>query len=109
MKEKTKRCSKCGEVKAAANFAKDISRPDGLNAECRQCRRQRYQAAHGGVEHALRYFTDEELMGEVVRRDTAYQVLESIDLEDIVSYLRGLSNTALGSLVSKLQGEGSEE
>ncbi len=34
----TKRCSKCGEVKAADLFSRDASRKDGRQAGCKACR-----------------------------------------------------------------------
>lgn len=82
-----KRCSRCGQEKPLADFGGDASRKDGLNKECRECRRQRYQQLHGGLQQALRRFTDSELIGEVLRRDAVYELLESLDPADIAAYL----------------------
>ncbi len=89
-KTKKKRCSQCGREKPLTDFARNVGRHDGLDHVCRECRRQDYQNAHGGVQRALRKFTDAELIGEVLRRDKSYKVLESIDGADIVAYLAQL-------------------
>ncbi len=89
-KTKKKRCSQCGREKPLAGFARNVGRHDGLDHVCRECRRQNYQDEHGGVQRALRKFTDAELIGEVLRRDKSYKVLESIDGADIVAYLAQL-------------------
>lgn len=38
MSEQTKKCSKCGEVKATTEFYKDKSKKDGRTSRCRVCR-----------------------------------------------------------------------
>ena len=37
MTEKTKRCSKCGEIKTLSEFGKNAAAKDGLQSWCRQC------------------------------------------------------------------------
>ncbi len=84
----TKRCYRCGRALPVSAFGPNIARRDGLNDECRECRRQRYMEAHGGLQHAMRRFSDDELLDELHRRFTAYEVLESLRRDDVVSYLR---------------------
>jgi hypothetical protein len=40
-----KRCWRCGHVKAIADFPRDRSRGDGLDPQCRKCRREQNRAA----------------------------------------------------------------
>ena len=37
----TKKCSKCGQVKDIADFTRKAASPDGLFAQCKQCKRSR--------------------------------------------------------------------
>jgi len=39
----TKKCSKCGEVKAVSEFNKNKNRKDGLHTYCKKCVKQYYQ------------------------------------------------------------------
>lgn len=37
-----KKCNKCSELKSFDQFAKDKTRNDGLNSNCKQCKKQHY-------------------------------------------------------------------
>lgn len=37
---KSKKCTKCGEVKALTEFYKDITRNDGLCYRCKSCKKK---------------------------------------------------------------------
>ena len=41
---RTKKCTKCGEVKAVSEFHKDKYSKDGFFDECKECRKKYYQA-----------------------------------------------------------------
>jgi len=40
----TKKCSKCGEVKAVSEFYKDKYSKDGVRSSCKECKKQYYKA-----------------------------------------------------------------
>ena len=42
--EDMKKCNKCGEVKSTGEFSKDKSRKDGLEGQCKACRKAYYKA-----------------------------------------------------------------
>jgi hypothetical protein len=49
-KSQKKICSRCGEEKPKSEFHKDSWRPDGLNSQCKQCRKHCYQKGpHAGL------------------------------------------------------------
>ena len=38
----TKKCSKCGEVKAVSEFTRDKTKKDGLYSSCKRCTKEYY-------------------------------------------------------------------
>ena len=87
MDNNRKKCPCCGKEKAASEFGVDISRKDGLNIECRQCRSMKRRKRNGGTERALRYISDAEILGEMVRRQLVYDMLDSLSQRDIYNYM----------------------
>lgn len=87
MDNNRKKCPCCGKEKAASEFGIDISRKDGLNIECRQCRSMKRRKRNGGTERALRYISDAEILGEMVRRQLVYDMLDSLSQRDIYNYM----------------------
>lgn len=63
-----KRCWACARVLPVAAFGKNCRNADGLHSECRECRRKAWRDKHGGLPHALRAFTTDELAEELSRR-----------------------------------------
>lgn len=43
-REPAKLCPACGETKPAADFARDVTRADGLDHTCRACRSAKHKA-----------------------------------------------------------------
>lgn len=53
---KTKQCNKCKEVKSVEGFSKCKGREDGLQTQCRACRKRYYQANRVAIlEHVKQY------------------------------------------------------
>lgn len=82
-----KTCQCCGKEKGFSEFSPDASRKDGLNRVCRQCRSMKRRKRNGGTEHALRYISDAEILGEMVRRQLVYDMLDSLSQHDIYNYM----------------------
>jgi hypothetical protein len=40
---KTKKCSKCGEIKTVSQFTKDVSLKSGLSSQCKSCLKEKHK------------------------------------------------------------------
>lgn len=67
---KTKKCTKCGEVKDVKEFGANRATIDGLQRHCRVCRRAEYAEKHHRSS-LLGRFTKRELLQEIARRERA--------------------------------------
>lgn len=79
--EKTKTCIACHRQLPPGAFGKSIMRPDGLHNTCRECRRKKYREQTGGLQHALRNFSNADLVAELIRREAADEMLSAIPRE----------------------------
>lgn len=85
-----KRCRVCGKEKDISEFGKSTYRTDGCQTECHECRRRAYYKQLGGTSYALRRFSTNEIIDEVVRRATIYDLLSELPEEDVVKYLQNI-------------------
>ena len=69
----TKKCSRCGRVLPISEFNKNSKNKDGLQAYCRECQHETYQANRLLKEkllsnNSLAGYTPRELLAELKRR-----------------------------------------
>lgn len=69
----TKKCTRCGRVLPISEFNKRAKSPDGLQAYCRECKREIYQESHLSKEkllsnNPLSGYTPRELLEELKKR-----------------------------------------
>lgn len=64
----TKTCPRCKKAKPANEYSTRYRGADPLDIYCKQCRREMYRAAHGGIVRLFAKFTDEEIKAEFIRR-----------------------------------------
>lgn len=69
----TKKCPRCGRVLPISEFNKRAKSPDGLQAYCRECKREIYQESHLSKEkllsnNPLSGYTPRELLAELKKR-----------------------------------------
>lgn len=87
MENNKKTCACCGKEKDSSEFSPDDSRKDGLNRVCRQCRSMKRRKRCGNAARALRFFTDGELIEDLLRRKSVYDLLDSVNKRDIANYM----------------------
>lgn len=100
----TKRCSRCGQVKPVSEFTKKASNKDGLDSQCKDCKRVgQYAWRHGTTEgfeadkrHGSKY-TDEQ-----IAEWKAY-VLEHGSIREAAVHFDVISNTMQKYVRDELQ------
>lgn len=82
----TKRCSKCGEVKAVDLFPRNAARKDGLGGHCSECRRRRYVENKDAVLEQQRRYRQENKDAIRERKRLDYQKNKEIVKERVRLY-----------------------
>lgn len=94
--EKTKTCIACHRQLPLGAFGKSIMRTDGLHNTCRECRRKKYREQTGGLKHALRNFSNADLVTELLRREATDDMLSAIPREVTERYLSSAETAGSG-------------
>ncbi len=71
----SKQCRRCGEWQPAANYCRDVTKADGLNAYCKACRsgyHQLYQHGKGRDSSAAYFLASAARAGRLVRPSYPY-------------------------------------
>ena len=70
---KTKRCSKCKQIKSISEFSKNHTRKDGHQYVCRQCRKQYYQTNKAEIRQNHQQYQKTHKAGNRHRQKRYYQ------------------------------------
>ena len=68
-----KRCSGCGEVKGVEAFSRDSARKDGLQTQCKACKRRYYEENREAVLDQHRRYYEENREAELENKRRYYE------------------------------------
>ena len=83
-----KTCNVCHQKLSLQHFARNSSRPDGLQPTCRACNHRRYMAQNQDRKKLITLYPDDEIVEELIHRGNIYRLLRCIDRHYLLHFLK---------------------